>query len=149
MGRLFYTAIMTTIKSFPQVGIGAVVFRDDRVLLVQRGKPPCQGEWSIPGGKVRAGETLQQAAERELREETGVIARAGKVVHTFDLLQQASDGRLEFHYVIVDVECDYLEGEPLAQDDAADARWLAKEELQALNLNAETRQLLRDKYQFA
>ena len=132
----------------PRVGIGAVVFHQDRVLLVKRKNPPAQGEWAIPGGKVRLGESLQQAAEREIREETGIEIRAGEPIYVFDLIQHNPQGGCETHYVIVDVEAEYLAGQPQAADDAADARWLSAEELKTLPVNATTRYLLQSCYQF-
>ena len=132
----------------PRLGIGAVVFHQDRVLLVKRKNPPAAGEWAIPGGKVRLGETLQQAAEREIREETGIEIRAGEPVYVFDLIQHDEQGECVTHYVIVDVEAEYLSGQPRAADDAADARWLSAEELKTLPVNETTRHLLRSHYNF-
>ena len=132
----------------PRLGVGAVVFKDNAVLLVKRSRPPAQGEWAIPGGKVRWGETLQQAAERELLEETNVRARANEVVFSFELLEQDSTGECQTHYVIIDLAAHYLGGEPRAGDDAAAARWVREEELATLPVNATTRQLLREVYGF-
>lgn len=132
----------------PRLGVGAVVFRNNAVLLVKRNRPPAVGEWAIPGGKVRWGETLREAAERELMEETHVRARANEVVFTFELLQHNDSDACHTHYVIVDLAADYLSGEPRAGDDAADARWVSEEELATLAVNATTRQLLREVYGF-
>ena len=130
----------------PRVGVGAVVFRNGAVLLVRRAHPPREGEWAIPGGKVRPGETLQQAAEREIREETGVRIRAGEPVHAFDLIERSADGTLCWHYVIVDLMGEYLDGEPHGADDAAAAAWCDETRLQTLDLNPETRRLLATWY---
>lgn len=130
----------------PRVGVGAVVFRNGEVLLVRRARPPRAGEWAIPGGKVRPGETLQAAAEREIREETGIRIRAGEPVHAFDLIERDADGALRWHYVIVDLMGEYLDGEPRAADDAGAAGWFGAEALQRLSLNPDTRQLLATWY---
>lgn len=132
----------------PQVGVGAVVFHEQRILLVQRRDPPAAGQWAIPGGKLRLGETLQQAAEREIREETGLIIRAGEPVWAFDLIEREPDGRVRWHYVIIDLAAEYLAREPRAGDDALAVRWVAADELADLPVNASTRRLLRERFDF-
>lgn len=127
----------------PRVGVGAVVIRDGRILLVRRGTHPGKGLWAVPGGLVKPGETLQHAAEREILEETGIVIRAGDPFYTFDLIQRAPDGALEFHYVIVDLRADYVSGEVTPGDDADDARWVAEEELESMPVTPTTRKLLR------
>jgi len=132
----------------PRPAVGAVVFKDNAVLLVQRAKAPAQGMWAIPGGSVHLGETLQAAAEREVLEETGVVIRAGEPVLVFDTIQQDDRGVVQYHYVIVDLDADYVSGTPRAADDAADARWVAQDELPHLNVNPATLRLLRDRFSF-
>lgn len=134
---------------WPRVAVGAVVFRNDHVLLVRRGRPPSENVWAIPGGKVRLGESLQQAAEREILEETGIRIRAGAPVFVFDHLERDPDGRIRFHYVIVDLSAEYVEGEILAGDDALDARWVDAENLNHLAISRQTRRLLRECYGFS
>lgn len=112
-----------TIPIHPRVGVGCLVWKDARILLIRRGKPPGYGEWSLPGGSQELGETLFAAAEREVREETGVMARARGVLTAVDNIVRDADGTLRFHYTIVDVEADWIAGEPVAGDDALDARW--------------------------
>lgn len=126
----------------PVLGVGAVVRRGAAVLLVQRGNPPFQGQWAIPGGRVRFGEALQAAAERELLEETGVRIRAGEPVYTFEHIEPAAD----CHYVVVDLAGEYLEGEPSAGDDAAAAAWVDLAELESLTVNVATRRCLARLY---
>ncbi len=135
-------------SNFPQVGVGAIVFKDQKVLLVKRSRPPSQGKWSIPGGRLELGETLQEAAEREIREETGVVIRASKPVYTFDLVDRDTAGAIQFHYVIVDLAADYISGDPVADDDALDARWVSAHELGALEVSDSTARLLRELYGF-
>jgi len=132
----------------PRVAVGAVVFKNGRVLLVQRAKPPAEGKWAIPGGSVEIGETLQQSAEREIYEETGIRIKAGKPVCTFDVIERDPTGRIRFHYVIVDLLAEYVEGEPRAGDDAAQVRWVSAGELERLPLNATSRRLLRERFNF-
>jgi 8-oxo-dGTP diphosphatase len=127
----------------PQVAVGAIVVRDGRVLLVRRGHPPSEGLWAIPGGSVELGETLQEAAEREIMEETGLTIRAGEPVHTFDVILRDAAGRVQFHYVIVDLLADYVRGEVHSGDDARDARWVTSGELEKLAVNQTTLELLK------
>ncbi|MEO1949435.1 MULTISPECIES: NUDIX hydrolase [unclassified Thioclava] len=109
----------------PVPAILAVVIRDGQALLVQRANPPDAGLWGFPGGKVEFGETLLAAAERELLEETGVRARATHAFNALDVLAEDGKGTLEHHFVLVAVECQWQAGEPVADDDALDARWVA------------------------
>lgn len=127
----------------PQVGVGAVLVRDGGVLLIKRASPPSQGMWAIPGGRLELGETLQQAAERELREETGIVARAGKPIYTFDVIQRDERGRVRFHYVIVDLWMEYIAGEICAGDDAEEVSWITPQELSILPIHPATRALLK------
>lgn len=129
-----------------RVGVGAVVRRGDTVLLVRRARAPCAGEWAIPGGKVRWGEPMRVAAEREILEETGIRIRAGRPIYTFEHIEHDATGEVLFHYVIVDFAGEYLGGEPRAGDDAADARWVALAELDHLPVNRSTRRALAEIY---
>ncbi len=128
----------------PRVAVGAIVVKDNNVLMVLRGKPPSKGLWAIPGGSVHLGETLQEAAEREIFEETSIIIRAGKPVFTFDVIERDDDGRIRFHYVIVDLMAEYVSGEPNPGDDALDAGWISSREMSDLDVNLKTRKLLED-----
>jgi 8-oxo-dGTP diphosphatase len=126
----------------PRLAVGGVVIKDDRVLLVCRGKPPAFGEWAIPGGSVELGETLQQAVERELLEETGITVRAGEICHTFEAVKRDDDGRVRFHYLIIDLTAEYLSGEPVPASDVTEAAWLTSGDLAGRSINATTLELL-------
>lgn len=130
----------------PRVAVGAVVFNEDKVLLVLRGKPPAETQWSIPGGSVELGETLQEAAEREIAEETGIVIQAKKPIYTFDVIDRDEDGHIRFHYVIVDLAADYVSGEPRAGDDAVDVSWVSRKDLKNLSVSDSTRKLLTQCY---
>ncbi len=105
-------------------------------------RPP-EGLWAIPGGGLRIGETLQEGAEREILEETGIVIRAGAPVFTCDSFQRDGEGRVRFHYVIVDMIADYVSGDVKAADDALDARWLSPAEIRNLSATKTTLKLLR------
>jgi len=127
----------------PRVGVGAIVIKDDKVLLVRRGIPPSEGLWAIPGGHVELGETLQETAEREILEETGIVIKAGEPMYAFDLIEQDDTGRIRFHFIVVDVTGEYVSGEPHGADDALEARWLSWEEIEALPVSQNTLKLLK------
>ena len=132
----------------PVVAVGAIVFRNNRVLLVRRGQAPSQDLWAIPGGRVELGETLQEAAEREILEETGITIRALDPVYTFDYIERDGSARPRFHYVIVDLQADFVGGETRAGDDAAEVRWAAAEDLANLKVSSKTVRLLKTHYNF-
>jgi 8-oxo-dGTP diphosphatase len=115
----------------PIVGVGAVVIDGDRVLLVRRGHEPLKGEWSLPGGAVELGETLETAVAREVREETGVEIEVGPLVGVFDRLRRDDDGRVRYHYVLVDFVCRAIGGTLLCASDADEAAWVDRAELAA------------------
>jgi ADP-ribose pyrophosphatase len=132
----------------PVVAVGAIVFRNNRVLLVRRGQAPSQDLWAIPGGRVELGETLQEAAEREILEETGITIRALDPVYTFDYIERDGSAPPRFHYVIVDLIAEYVRGETRAGDDAADVRWVSAEDLANLKVSSKTVRLLKKHYSF-
>jgi ADP-ribose pyrophosphatase len=126
----------------PRVAVGALVIRSGAVLLVKRGKAPADGQWAIPGGSVELGETLQQAAEREILEETGIQIKAASPVYTFDFIERDQEGAVRFHYVIIDLAAAYLSGDIKAGDDADQAAWIPLADLERVDLNATTRRFL-------
>ncbi len=122
---------MVTVPPGPVAAALAVVVRGDAVVLVRRANPPDAGLWGFPGGKVELGETVGQAAVRELREETGVVARALRPFAAVDALERADRGKVVSHFVLVAVLCAWVSGEPVAGDDALEARWFVFDELLA------------------
>jgi len=108
----------------PWVGVGVVVWRGDEILLVRRGRAPRKGEWSIPGGGQALGETVFQAAIREVREETGLIVRPTAILTVVDSIQRDAEDRPQFHYTLIEISAEWVAGEAHAADDADDARWV-------------------------
>ncbi len=131
-----------------RVGVGAVIFKDDKVLLVLRKNEPAGGWWAIPGGKVRSGETLKEALRREIREETGLEIMPLEVVYVFDLIEKEPGGAVSRHYVIIDYAARVNGGRLKAGDDALRARWFRAGELKDWPVHSRTRQLLHEKYGF-
>ncbi|MGD0759778.1 MAG: NUDIX hydrolase [Candidatus Sulfotelmatobacter sp.] len=122
----------------PLVGVGAIIIENSRVVLVKRSHPPLQGQWSIPGGVLEVGEHVRDAAIREAREETGLTVEPGELLGVFDRVLRDGNGRVQYHYVLVDFLCRRVRGELTAAGDASDARWFTREELSALNLAEDT-----------
>lgn len=113
----------------------AVVLRGGCALLVRRANPPDAGHWGFPGGRIEPGETLAAAALRELREETGVEAEAVGVLTALDVLAHDAGGALAHHFVLIAQLCRWRAGEPVAGDDAQEARWVTPEEMAKLDLS--------------
>jgi 8-oxo-dGTP diphosphatase len=121
----------------PLVGVGAVIVHENKVVIVQRGTEPLKGQWSIPGGALEIGETLRECAAREAREETGLTVEPGEVLEVFDAIYRQPDGRIQYHYVLIDFACRLIGGELRAGGDAVEARWVTQEELEGFQV-AET-----------
>jgi len=122
----------------PLVGVGAVIvddhFDDRRVLLIRRGQAPLLGEWSLPGGVLECGETLREAVTREAREETGLIIETLDMLGVYERVIRDDEGRVRYHYVLLDFLCRAVGGDLKAASDAADVRWFTRDELPALKL---------------
>ncbi len=127
----------------PIVGVGAVVINNGQVLLVRRANEPNRGQWSIPGGTVELGETLGEAATREVREECGVEIEPGGVLDTFDLIRRDQAGRLQYHYVLIDLAARYVSGEPTAGTDALEVRWVEEAQFDQLEITPRLLPVLR------
>jgi 8-oxo-dGTP diphosphatase len=118
----------------PIVGVGAVIIGSHpglgkRVLLVQRGQAPLKGEWSLPGGALELGETLEEGIRREVLEETGLIIEPVAIIEVLDRISRDAEGRVQYHYVLVDFLCRVVGGDLACATDAADGRWAGLDDL--------------------
>ena len=129
--------------SHPVVGVGAVVVRTGRALIIRRAHEPRKGEWSLPGGHLELGESLIDAVRREVKEETGLDVHPGPIIETFDRVHRDPDGRIRFHFVIVDFVCEAPSGEAVAGSDAEAVAWVTAAELEAYGVNAHAAAVIR------
>jgi len=121
----------------PIAGVSAVIVRDGpdaqkQVLLIRRAQEPLKGEWSLPGGAVELGETLEQAICREVQEETGLIVETVDIVQVFDRISRDPEGRVRYHYVLIDFLCRIAGGSLACATDALEGRWATANELEDL-----------------
>lgn len=129
----------------PRPTAGVVCLRDREVLLIKRGNPPRQGQWSLPGGRIEWGETSEAAALRELVEETGIEAELLGLIDVVDgIMTSRETGQVTRHYIMVDYAARWLSGEPVAGDDAADARFFPFEEALSIVEWGVTRKVIQD-----
>lgn len=133
---------MREFPSAPVVGVGAVVVKDDKALIVKRAHEPRKGEWSLPGGRVELGESLVDAVRREIKEETGLDIAVGPIVDVLDRVHR-HEGRVRYHFVIVDYLCTCVGGELCAGDDAEDAAWVTSEEIERYGVNSVAAAVIR------
>ena len=127
----------------PYVGVGVIVFRDKEVLLVQRNKEPNKGQWSIPGGSQLLGETASEAAQRELLEETGVKVDQLFLVDVVDAIIPDVEGKIKYHYTLVDYMGQWHSGESRPGDDAKEVRWVRLNELSSYSLLVKTMKIIQ------
>ena len=122
----------------PIVGVGAIVLRRGSVLMAQRGKEPLKGWWSLPGGALELGETLQEAVRREMMEETGLEIRPVRVFEIFERIMRDETGRAEYHYVLIDYMCRVTGGTLRPGDDVCAVEWVRRRDLPALKITEGT-----------
>jgi ADP-ribose pyrophosphatase YjhB (NUDIX family) len=116
----------------PIAGVGAVIVHEGKVLLIQRAQEPLRGEWSLPGGALELGETIEEAVRREVLEETGLIVEPIAVVEVFDRISRDEEMRVRYHYVLIDFLCRVTGGSLACASDAADARWISPDDLDSI-----------------
>ena len=122
----------------PLVGVGALIYERDRILMAERGGEPLQGWWSIPGGLVEVGEKLEDAIRREIREETGLEIRPLGVLQIFERIMPDARGAAEYHYVLIDYICRITGGKLRAGDDVSRVEWVRRRDLGKLKITEGT-----------
>jgi 8-oxo-dGTP diphosphatase len=129
--------------AYPMVGVGAVVWDGKRVLLERRGQPPAQGTWALPGGLIELGETAEAAVRREVQEECGIEVDVGPILGLFEPVYAEPDGRIRYHFVVVDFLAHYRTGTLRAGDDAAAAVWVDPADFAEYELTPATQNMIR------
>ena len=131
----------------PIIGVAAVVIENDRVALIRRGRPPAYGKWSLPGGAVELGETVEKAVVREVREEIGLEVEVLELVAILDRIFLNKEGQVQFHYVLLDFLCRKAGGKLLASSDAISCAQVPFSALDEYKLTMETREVINKAYQ--
>jgi mutator protein MutT len=131
----------------PIIGVGGVVISDGRVLLVRRGGPPLQGQWSIPGGILEVGETLIEGVRRELAEETGIDVRVRTLIEVFERIDRDPSGKTQYHFVVLDYLCEAVRGIALAGSDVSEVAWAAPAELEKYALTEIAGRVIRKAFE--
>ena len=126
----------------PIVAVGAIVAENGRVLMARRGKEPSYGLWSVPGGAVHLGEDLKAAARREIREELGIEVELTDVVEIMERVTRDVEGRIQYHYVVIDYLARHVGGEPTPSPEALEVRWIAPEEFSQCEMTRGTAEVI-------
>jgi mutator protein MutT len=133
----------------PILGVGGVIIENGKALLIRRGAPPLEGEWSIPGGALEVGEMLEQGVRRELNEETGLEVRVLDLIEVFGRILPDANGRIRYHYVILDCLCERISGTEKAASDVLDVAWAEETDLAAYSLTPTAMRVLRKAFEMA
>jgi 8-oxo-dGTP diphosphatase len=133
----------------PLVGVGGVIIAGGRTLLIRRGGPPLEGQWSIPGGMLELGETIEEGVRRELAEETGIEVRVLDLIEVFERVIPGEGGRTRYHFVILDYLCEMVSGEARAASDVIDVAWAREEELEKFELTVIAIRVIRRAFEMA
>ena len=133
-------------RTYPQnplIGVGAAVFKDRTVLLIKRGNPPLYGSWSLPGGRAKSDENLEEAVKREVSEECGIDIDVIDLVKLFEYIERGEDGRVKFHYIVFDFNAVYKNGRLKHSSDALDSTWANLDELHSYELTDAVIEVIR------
>ncbi len=133
-----------TYPSNPLVGVGAVAIKNGKILLVKRAFDPGAGKWSIPGGLVEVGEKLSEACARETEEETGIKVEILELINVFDMIDRDEDGRVRYHYVLVDFLAKPVGGEEKKSEEVTEIAWVDYQEAKRMDLTKTARKALEE-----
>ena len=131
----------------PVVGVGGVVIAEGKALLIRRGHPPLEGQWSIPGGTLEVGETIVEGIQRELAEETGIEVCVVELIEVFERIFRDKDERVQYHFVILDYLCEMAGGSARAGGDVVDVAWAGEKALPKFGLTEAATRVLKKAFQ--
>ena len=126
----------------PVVGVGAVIVHEGKALIIKRAHEPRKGEWSLPGGLLELGESLEDAVRREIKEETNLDVELGPIIETFDRVHRDAEGRIRYHFVIIDYVCWPTGGDAASGSDAEAVAWVTGEEIDRYGINAHAKDVI-------
>lgn len=139
------TQDVRTFPDWPRIGVGVIIFKDEKVLLVCRNQEPAKGKWSFPGGMVELGESIREAAMREVEEECDIQIQLYALVDTFEYIEREQD-QTKYHFIVLDYYAEFREGTLNAGSDVADAKWFTKQDLDELQLDKTLRDMIDKAY---
>lgn len=131
----------------PLLGVGAVIVKNGKILLVKRRYDPKANQWTLPGGLVELGEEVRQAVIREIREECGIEIEPTKIIDVVDFIEKDEEEKIRYHYVLIDFEAAYKRGELMPSSDVLNVKWFSKNELRDLEVPHITKRFLQKYYQ--
>ncbi|RKX95143.1 MAG: phosphohydrolase [Spirochaetes bacterium] len=126
----------------PMVGVGAVIFKNDEVLLIKRGNPPLAGEWSIPGGKLEENESIIEAVKREIKEECNVLVDIDDLIDMFEYIEKDEENRVKYHFIVFDFKAQYLKGKLNHLSDASAARWVKLNDIDKYKMKKDAKNMI-------
>jgi 8-oxo-dGTP diphosphatase len=133
----------------PMVGVGGVVIVGGRALLIRRGSPPLEGQWSIPGGMLEIGEALSDGVRRELFEETAIEVKVLDLIEVFERITRDESEHVKYHFVIADYLCEMVRGEAQAASDVTDVAWVREGDLEKYSLTETATRVFRKAFEMA
>jgi mutator protein MutT len=143
MIRNHSSRVSRTYPHFPIVGVGAIVTKDNKILLVKRAHEPGLGQWTLPGGVVELGESLEEAVQREVLEECGIKVEIKDFAGIVERVIRDEAGKIKYHYIIIDYKASYLKGELCAGSDVEEASWLSLDQIEDYPLTQGLKEFLK------
>lgn len=130
----------------PRVGVGVVILKNDKFVLVKRGQEPNKGIWTVPGGLVELGELVEQTAQREIYEECGISIKSPQLIDYYEFIDDCGSGKIKYHYIVLEFLALYKSGALRANTDAEQARWFTRDDLKEISTSEKTSSLINNAF---